>query len=302
MTAVPVVFDDQAVRRNRDRAATGDHSNRFLADWCVRALQDRLDVVKRKFPAALQIGALTSPAALTALKKQAGIETLVQIDTASAPLAGQPGQCVQADADLLPFADSSFDLAFSPFALHTVNDLPGALLQIRRVLKPDGLFVAAMAGGETLHDLRQCLMDAELAVRGGVSPRVFPFAGKPEMGALLQRAGYALPVVDSDFVTVTYDSAFKLMRDLRLMGEGNAIANRERGFARRALFMEAARLYAERHAGADGRIEARFEIVFLLGWSPHASQQKPLRPGQATIRLADALGSREQSAGDKVLP
>ncbi len=259
-------------------------------------------MVRRRFPAALQIGALTSPAPVAAFERQAGIETVVRIDSAPLPLNGHDGLRLQADADLLPFADQSFDLVFSPFALHTVNDLPGALSQVRRVLKPDGLFVGAMAGGETLHDLRQCLMDAELAVRGGVSPRVFPFADKPQMGALLQRAGYALPVVDSECVTVTYYNAFKLMRDLRLMGEGNAISNRERTFGGKALFMEAARLYAERHAGPDGRIAAKFEIVFLLGWSPHASQQKPLRPGQATVRLADALGTREQSAGERIVP
>jgi SAM-dependent methyltransferase len=301
-TSVPIVFDDRAVRRNRDRAAAGDLSNRFLADWCVRALRDRLDVVKRRFPLALQIGALTSPEGPDALEKQAGVETVVRVDTAFAPLDGQSGLRAQADPDLLPFAPASFDLVFSPFALHTVNDLPGALLQIRRVLKPDGLFVAAMAGGETLHDFRQCLMEAELNIRNGVSPRVFPFAGKPEVGALLQRAGYALPVVDSEYVTVTYDNAFRLMQDLRRMGEGNAIAGRERRHPGKALFMETARLYAERHAGPDGRIEAKFEIVFLLGWSPHASQQQPLRPGQATIRLADALGSTEQPTGDRVLP
>jgi NADH dehydrogenase [ubiquinone] 1 alpha subcomplex assembly factor 5 len=299
-SSIPIVFEARALRRNRDRAGRADPSHRFLVDWCMRQLADRMDVVRRRFPMALQIGALADPAAAESLHNAAGVERFVAIDMAHAPLRAGTG--VQADPDMLPFADHSFDLVFSPFALHTVNDLPGALAQIRRVLKPDGLFIAAMAGGETLRELRDCLGEAEAATRKGLSPRVFPFADKPQAGALLQRAGFALPVIDSDIVTVTYANLFRLLRDLRLMGEGNSIADRDRRYAGKAFFMKTAELYQQRHTDMDGRIAASFEIVFLLGWSPHASQQQPLRPGQATIRLADALGTDERSAGERVLP
>ena len=284
------IFDRAALRRNRDRAAKGDAAGVFLQDWCLKALAERLDVIKRRFGCVLLLGGLGTAAARHAFLQTVGPDTHIVCDPALTPI-GDAG--VQADFDFLPFRDHSFDLVASPFALHSVDDLPGALLQIRRVLRPDGLFLGAMAGGETLYQLRQCLLEAEAALRGGASPRVFPFADKPQAGALMQRAGFALPVIESELVTVTYATAFDLYRDLRGMGEGNAILARQRVNPGRALFIEAARLYAERFAGADGRIEATFEIIFLLGWSPHASQQQPLRPGQAKHRLADALASTE---------
>jgi NADH dehydrogenase [ubiquinone] 1 alpha subcomplex assembly factor 5 len=206
---------------------------------------------------------------------------------------------VAADEDFFPFAPCSLNLVVSALNLHTVNDLPGALLQINKSLKPDGLFIAAIMGGETLFELRRCLEEAELELTGGVSPRVAPFADKPQMGDLLQRAGFSLPVVDSDIVTVSYNSIFSLMRDLRRMGEGNATVGRHKTFTPRSLFLRAGEIYAEKFADPDGRIRASFEIIFLIGWAPHTSQQKPLRPGSAKTRLAEFLGTEEIGTGEK---
>ena len=198
-----------------------------------------------------------------------------------------------------PFAEASLDLVVSALALQWVNDLPGTLVQIRRALKPDGLLMAAMLGGDTLIELREAFASAESEIEGGLSPRVAPFADLRELGALMQRAGFALPVVDSDRLTVRYESAFALMRDLRAMGATNVLAERRRAPLRRATLMRMAEIYAERFADADGRVRATFEIVWLSGWSPHESQQKPLKPGSASQRLADALGAKEVPAGEK---
>ena len=210
-----------------------------------------------------------------------------------------PPPFIAADEEALPFRDGALDLVVSALALHHVNDLPGTLVQIRRALKPDGLFVAALLGGETLTELRQAFAAAESDVEGGVSPRVAPFADLRELGALLQRAGFALPVTDVDRVTVRYDSIFGLMHDLRRMGATNALFDRRRAPLRRQTLMRAAEIYASRFSDADGRLRATFEIVWLLGWAPDPSQQQPLRPGSAKTRLADALGTHEISTGEK---
>jgi len=207
---------------------------------------------------------------------------------------------IVADEEALPFADGTFDLVVSALALQLVNDLPGTLVQIRRALKPDGLFLAALLGGETLDELRQSFAAAESEVEGGVSPRVAPFADLRGLGALLQRAGFALPVADADRLVVRYDSAFALMHDLRRMGATNALIDRRRTPLRRATLMRMAEIYAQRFADADGRLRATFEIVWLSGWAPHPGQQQPLKPGTAKARLADALGTRELPAGEKV--
>ena len=199
----------------------------------------------------------------------------------------------------MPFGDGIFDLVVSALALQFVNDLPGTLVQIRRTLKPDGLFLAALIGGETLTELRQSFAAAESEVEGGVSPRVAPFADLRDLGALLQRAGFALPVTDIDRIIVRYDSAFALMHDLRRMGATNLLIDRRRVPLRRATLMRMAEIYSERFSDADGRVRATFEIVWLSGWAPHPSQQQPLRPGSAKARLADALGTREISTGEK---
>jgi SAM-dependent methyltransferase len=197
------------------------------------------------------------------------------------------------DEEQLPFGDDSLNLVISTLALHTANDLPGVMVQIRRALKPDGLFIASLFGGETLKELRGCLMDAELEVRGGYGPRIAPFAEGPDLIDLLRRTGFNMPVVDSDRVIVSYEHPLKLMADLRAMGESNVLIDRPRKGLNRAILTRASELYFERFADNEGRIAATFEIITLSGWKPHESQQKPLRPGSAKMRLADALGVKE---------
>jgi SAM-dependent methyltransferase len=207
---------------------------------------------------------------------------------------------VIADEEALPFRDGALDLVVSALALQFVNDLPGVLVQIRRALKPDGLFLAALLGGETLTELRQSFAEAESEVESGASPRVAPFADLRELGALLQRAGFALPVTDVDRVSVRYDTVFNLMADLRRMGATNALVARRRAPLKRATLQRMAEIYAQRFADPDGRVRATFEIVWLSGWAPHPDQQQPLEPGTAKTRLADALGTQEISTGEKV--
>jgi len=206
---------------------------------------------------------------------------------------------VAADEEALPFADGSLDLVVSALALQFVNDLPGTLIQIRRALRPDGLLLAALVGGDSLIELREAFAAAESEAEGGVSPRVAPFADLRDIGALLQRAGFALPVVDTDRLTVRYDSVRDLMRELRRMGATNILHERRRTPLRRATLDRMEDIYCDRFGDPDGRLRATFEIVWLSGWAPHESQQKPLKPGSAAQRLADALGTKEISAGEK---
>jgi SAM-dependent methyltransferase len=286
------VFDRRAVRRHRERAAPGLAEHDFLLREVAGRLAERLDDVTRRFPLALDGG-------------HGSIETLVQADLspAMAALAAGGGRpALAADEEALPFAEGAFDAVFSLLSLHWVNDLPGALVQLRRALKPDGLFLAAMLGGETLKELRAALLEAEIEVEGGAGPRVSPFADVRDLGALLQRAGFALPVADVDEISVSYPNALKLMADLRGMGEANAVADRRKGFSRRATLMRAAELYAERHAGPDGRLPANFQVIYLTAWAPHQSQPQPLAPGSAKASLATALESQERSAGETADP
>jgi SAM-dependent methyltransferase len=204
-----------------------------------------------------------------------------------------------ADEELLPFRDGALDLVVSALALQFVNDLPGALIQMRRALKPDGLMLAALLGGDTLTELRQAFAIAEAEIEGGASPHVAPFADVREMGALLQRAGFALPVTDVERLTVRYSSPFILMGELRRMGATNVLAERRRKPLRRATLARMAKVYAERFSDRDGKVRATFEVIWLSGWAPHESQQQPLRPGSAQARLADALGTREIGTGEK---
>lgn len=226
------------------------------------------------------------------------IGTIVVAEPSATQIAASSTRVV-ADEETLPFADGSLDLVVSALALQFVNDLPGALIQIRRALKADGLLLAALVGGDSLIELREAFAEAEIEIEGGVSPRVAPFADVRELGALLQRAGLALPVVDSDRLIVRYDTVFALMRDLRRMGATNMLRERRRTPLRRATLQRMAEIYAQRFADPDGRLRASFEIVWLSGWAPHESQQKPLKPGSAAQRLADALGAKELRAGDK---
>ena len=301
MATVPesvAVFDRALVRRHRERAAPSVAAHDFLFREAAERLADRLDDTSRRFPLALDLGSRAG--AFDAVRGgRGGIETLVQCDLAFAAAERLRPPRLVLDEEALPFAEGSLDLVVSVLALHWVNDLPGALVQLRRALKPDGLFLGAMLGGRTLGELRQCLADAEIAETGGLSPRVSPFADGRDCGGLLQRAGFALPVVDSDLLTVTYPDALALMRDLRGMGEANAVIERLRRPTRRAVLLRAAALYAERFAGDDGRIAASFEILTMTAWAPSPAQQQPLRPGSAATRLADALGAVERPAGER---
>ncbi len=292
------VFDRRAVRLHRDRAAAGFNGHDFLLAEISARLVERLDDVKRGFRRVLDLGAHVG-SLRDRIEQRAGVEHVVASDLSPAMARELGGAAVAADEEALPFADAAFDLVVSGLSLHWVNDLPGALIQIRRALRADGLFLAALLGGDTLIELRHALVEAESGVEGGVSPRVSPFLDVREAGALLQRAGFALPVVDADTITVTWADALALMRDLRGMGETNAVAERTKGFTRRETLLAAAARYQERHGDAEGRIPATFQVIYLTGWAPHESQPRALRRGAATARLADALDVTEVSAGDK---
>jgi len=201
--------------------------------------------------------------------------------------------------ETLPLTEGAFDLVVSTLLLHVANDPVGQLIQMRRALKPDGLMLAALFGGQTLSELRASLAEAEVECEGGLSPRVAPMAEIRDLGGLLQRAGFAMPVADSERLTVTYATPLHLMRELRAMGETNILTARRRQPMRRKTLMRACEIYAEHFGAPDGRVRATFEIVFLTGWAPGPAQPKALRPGSATVRLADALGAEEVSAGEK---
>jgi len=300
MTDLITVFNRRTVRHHRDRAAVhGDDDSDFLFVESANRLLDRLDDITRDFPLALEIGCRTGHMG-RALRARGDIATLVQCDLSEA-MARQAGDmALAADEEALPFTDAAFDLIVGNLSLHWVNDLPGALTQIRRALKPDGLFLGAMFGGETLTELRHALTDAEIAEEDGLSPRVSPMADVRDLGGLLQRAGFALPVVDSDSLTVMYPDPMALMADLRAMGETNAVAECRKGFTRPATLAAAVARYSALFAGDDGdgddnggKVPATFQIITLTGWAPDASQQQPLEPGAATTRLADALNAEE---------
>ncbi len=256
----------------------------------------RLSTVRREFRAVVDLG---TPYPLAAQALRAALPEAWLVRAAPIVEAGRAGgwHRVAADDEAQPFRAESFDLAVSLLALQAVNDLPGVLVQIRRMLKPDGLFLACLLGGQSLTELRQALFEAEAEMTGGASPRVAPFSDLRDLGGLLQRAGFALPVTDVDTVVVRYASPFGLFADLRAMGATNALMQRSRRPMRRGLLMRAAEVYAGRFADADGRMRATFEIVWLSGWAPHESQQKPLRPGSARASLAEALkpGGRTES-------
>ena len=305
MSQPPTVFNRQTVRRHRERAAASLAAHDFLFRDGAERLADRLADVKRTFPLALDLGCHTGQLA-RALKGRGGIATLVQCDLspkmAAAASDATAMPAVAGDEEALPFAAGVFDLVVSNLSLHWVNDLPGALIQIRRTLKPDGLFLGTVFGGDTMKELRRALAEAEIAEEDGLSPRVSPFADVRDAGGLLQRAGFALPVADADTVTVSYAEPMKLMADLRGMGESNAVLLSRKGFTRRRTLAAAAKRYRELYAGADGRVPASFQIVTLTGWAPDPSQQKALKPGSATGRLAQALGAVEVPLPDKAKP
>ncbi len=295
------VFDRRTVRQHRDRAADSLAQHDFLLREVADRLADRLLDINRRFPVALDLGCHTGQTGQI-IDPRCGVDTLVQSDLSPAMARRAGGLCLAADEEAMPFATGAFDLIISNLSLHWVNDLPGALVQAEAMLKPDGLFLAAMLGGGTLQELRACFIDAELAATGGVSPRVSPFADLRDAGALLQRAGFALPVVDSDRITVTYSDPLRLLADLRGMGESNATLERHRQFTRRSVLWDAMKLYLDRHADEQNRISASFDIVYMHGWAKHSSQQTPLKPGSAQVSLAGTLGAEERSAGEQAHP
>ncbi len=304
MTGDATPFDRRAVRVHRDRAARraeaalrDGRDPEFLHQEIADRLVDRLAEVRRPFADILDLGCRHGALA-RALASRPGAERVVQADLSeamarSAQAANRFFPTLVLDEEALPFAPASFDLVTACLSLHWVNDLPGALIQIRRALKPDGLFLGAAFGGGTLRELREALVEAEIEVEGGAGPRVSPLLDVRDAGDLLQRAGFALPVVDRDVITVTYEHAFSLMHDLRLMGETNALNMRRRTATRRETMVRAAARYLERFVDKAGRLPATFEIVYLTGWAPDPSQPQPLKPGSAAARLADALGTKE---------
>jgi SAM-dependent methyltransferase len=304
MSPHPLIFDRRLLRARRLRAAALGPST-FLIERVAEELSERLASVLRQFECAVDLGT-PHDAVCSVLAASAKVGWIVAAD----PLAGAPGWrmarqadaarlAIAADEEALPLREASIDLVTSALALQFVDDLPGTLLQIRRALKPDGLLLAALAGGDTLTELRQAFAAAEAEIEDGISPRIAPFADIRDLGGLLQRAGFALPVTDVERVTVRYASPLALMHDLRRMGATNIMVERRRRPLRRATLQRMMDIYADRFADRDGRIRATFEIIWLSGWAPHESQQRPLPPGSARQRLADALNTREISAGEK---
>lgn len=285
----PVIFDNAQRLRQRHRAARGDFgAHDFLFREAADRLADRLDDMTGRFPRALELGSHTGQLRQV-LAGRGGIELLVQGEPHEAMARQNSGARVVHDEEALPYAAGAFDLALSVLGLSAVNDLPGTLVQLRHALKPNGLLLAMVYGGNTLRELRDVLTRATLEVEGGAAAYVWPFVDVRDGGGLLQRAGFALPVVDSETLTVSYAHIFALMHDLRGMGEGNALAARRRNFAKRAVFMRAAELYAQDYGDAEGRITATFELVTLTAWTPHASQQQPAARGSGKVSLRDVF-------------
>ena len=290
------VFDRRLLRLRRDRAAATLAGHDFLFSEVAGRLIDRLDDVRRQFPLALDVGCHDGQLG----RRRSGankIGRLVEIDLSAAMLARAGRSGVVADEEALPFADATFDLILSGCSLHWVNDLPGVLVQLRQALRPDGLLLAAMFGGDTLCELRQSWLAAEAAQEDGAGPRISPFVDLRDAAGLLQRAGFALPVADTDRITATYDNPMQLMSELQGMGEANTRLDRRHVPTRRNTLLAAAEHYTHHFSNPDGRVRATFQIVYLTGWAPHPAQPRAARRGSATARLATALATTEQSAG-----
>ncbi|MEQ1811194.1 MAG: methyltransferase domain-containing protein [Terricaulis sp.] len=282
-------FEPRLVRQRKRRARARFRDASFLHERVAADLADRLEAIPRQFQRVLALGdgGLFSEEVRARPELSARIGSILETDLDFV------------DPEHLPFAPGSFELIVSPLALHWINDLPGALIQLRFALKPDGLLLASLFGGETLSELRLSLIEAESELTGGAGPRISPFADLHDIAGLLQRAGYALPAADRDVVTVRYGEPMRLLADLRAMGETSALRERNPRALSRRILARAFDIYRERYADEDNRVRATFEILTATGWSPHESQQKPLKPGSAKTRLADALKTKEQSAGEK---
>ncbi|WND01368.1 methyltransferase domain-containing protein [Temperatibacter marinus] len=279
------IFDRDLLKARRVKALQQQDQFDFLHREVADRLSERVEEVKRDFETPLQMGLLGG--LLPCLRNHSNLTRAdrVAIDT---------DLVLSLDEEFLDLDEKGYDLFVSHMLLHWVNDLPGALVQMNRVLKPDGLFLASLIGGESLKELRDCLLRAETEISGGVSPRVSPFVDVRDAGSLLQRAGFALPVTDLDTITIEYENPLKLMQDLKGMGESNAILERRKGATPPRILMRAAEIYLERYRLPNGRIPATFQIIYLTGWAPHESQQQPLKPGSAKMSLADALNSQEK--------
>jgi len=296
----PKVIDHIAHRHNRDRAAANFGQVNYIKDAVVERLVDRLEVMRQRFPLVLDMGAHHGEVG-KAFLATGKVDKLISMDPS-------PAMAQQMDKGLSPlvmdyenshFAEAAFDAVVSGFSLHWVNDLPGLLLRMRRWLKPDGLLLIAMAGGASLSGLRSCLAEAESRTAGGLSPRVLPMGDIRDLGGLLGRAGFALPVADSDTLTITWDNPLQMMRELRQMGEANAIDGRIKHFTRKETIMQAASLYQQRYGSDDGRVSAEIEIITLTAWTPPPAQQKPLKPGSAQHNLADFLRTGHDNENNK---
>ncbi|MBN9259428.1 MAG: methyltransferase domain-containing protein [Hyphomicrobium sp.] len=298
MTSQPNIFDRALLARRRARAASTAKEHDFLLRHVSEDIADRLSLIQRQFPVGLNLGAHTG-ALSRRLRELGKTGLLIDADPSAAMLAQCDGPRLAADEELLPFGPATLDLVVSGLALQFVNDLPGVLVQIRQALKGDGLFIAALLGAGSLIELREAFLIAETEIYGGATPRVAPFADVRTLGGLLQRAGFALPVADVDSLRVTYAHPLALMAELKAMGASNVLIERSRRPMTRRLLARATEVYAEKFGTPDGRIPATFEIVTLTAWAPDPSQPKPLRPGSAKTRLADALGVPEGAAPPK---
>jgi SAM-dependent methyltransferase len=287
------IFDRELLVRRRERVAREAAAHDFLLQRVAEDFVERLTIIRREFPVALNLGAYHGLLSRR-MRGLANIGLVIDAERSPYLMARCEGPSVLADEEAIPFAGGVLDLVVSGLSLQLVNDLPGVLIQLRQSLKPDGLLLAALLGGATLHELRGAWIVAEEEIAGGASPRVAPFADVRDLGALLQRAGFALPVVDSNTIVVTYASPLALMAEIKAMGASNALVARSRKPVSRRLLDRACEIYAAQFAHQDGRVPATYEILTLTGWVPHESQQKPLRPGSAQARLADALGVSEQ--------
>jgi SAM-dependent methyltransferase len=292
VSTVSHLLFDRALQRRRLARALENGPATFLLDYAEEEMAMRLTAVNRSFARIADIGT-PGPRLAERLAATAAHSEVFRLSPVSPLVGASPVLGLNGDEEALPFRPQSFDLAVSALALQNVNDLPGSLVQIRQILKPDGLFLACLLGGRTLTELRTSLATAEADIDGGASPHVAPFADLRDLGSLLQRAGFALPVVDLEPVTVRYSSMFGLVADLRGMGAGNALRERRKTPLKRGLVWRAAEIYAERFADPDGRLRATFELIFLSGWAPHESQQKPLKPGSAQMRLAEAIRTKD---------
>jgi NADH dehydrogenase [ubiquinone] 1 alpha subcomplex assembly factor 5 len=280
------IFDTSLFKLRQNRRFQTDTDYNFLYDWSVQQIKDRMSVITRDFESVIHLGARDN----SFVQDFKNGFTLHTDKTFSSHSIG--------DESFLPIKTASQDLIVSTLNLHRMNDVPGALIQIKRALKPDGLFLGVLFGGETLSTLRECLTETEIKHHGGVSPRIFPFADKQDCGALMQRAGFALPVIDSEIITVSYTSLVKMLHDLRGMNESNTLVERNKNYVGHAFFNDVEKAYRTKTDNDSKYMDVKFEMIFLLGWAPHDSQQKPLTPGSATGRLADVLGTEEIKTGE----